>query len=440
MHYQKLFHATKPIMISSYKKNEKTMKQVLIFCMILLALGCKKLELTGIKNNSNMKEIKLPSGSDKIIKATSDFGIDIFKRIVNDESVDANIFVSPTSISLALSMTLNGAVGSTKDSMIYALRLPNYSIDEINSINQQLMQGLTTADDKVIMTIANSIWYRQGFDVKTDFIQVNTKYYDAEVEALDFSQSNAKDVINGWVENKTNGKIKDLIENISPADVMFLIDAIYFKGTWTIAFAKNSTEDEQFTLNDGSQKTVQMMNMKDSLAYFENDLSQAVQLDYGRGNFSMVVFLPKANHTTGDIVSSMNYDNWQSWMNSFRFQTVGLKMPKFSFDYYKNLNDVLIGMGMGIAFSDAADFTGITPGGGIAISYVKQKSFLEVDEEGTEAAAATVVAVISTANPVEQPDQTKYMTVDHPFIFAIREKSTNSIVFLGKVSDPEYQE
>jgi serine protease inhibitor len=414
------------------------MKHIFFFIIHFMAIACKKSDSDNINPDVNNNAIKLPAGGERVIASSNNFGLDIFRKVIDDEPIANNVFISPTSISLALSMTWNGADGTTKDSMAYALRFPNLQDDEINNINKELITGLTTADNKVILNIANSIWYRQDFQVEQDFVTVNKNYYDAEVRALDFASSGAKDVINNWVEDKTNGKIRNMVDNIPSEARMFLIDAIYFKGTWKIAFVKQTTQEAQFTLADGSQKTVQMMNMKDSLGYFENDVFQAVQLDYGSGNFSMVVLLPKENHVTGDILASMTSTNWQNWMNSFEPHQVGLKMPKFKFEYFKELNDILAGMGMGIAFTDMADFTRINPEGNLLISYVKHKTFLEVDEEGTEAAAATIVGIWAVSYP--ESDPTKYMTVDHPFIFAIREKSTNAIVFIGRVSNPEYQE
>ena len=429
-----MFHLSEE---TSYNLKINTMNRILIFALLAITVSCKKSETDIVDPQPGYKAIDLPAKAEMIISSSNNFGLEIFQKIVGDEPVSMNVFISPTSLSLALSMTWNGAAGKTKDSMAYALRLPLLSDSQINSINQELMHGLITADPVVNLTIANSIWYRQEFEVEQNFIQVNRDYYDAEVSALDFTASNARDLINNWVENKTNGKIKDLIDEIKPTDLMYLIDAIYFKGTWKIAFDKDKTADALFTLSDGNQKTVQMMNMKDTIGYFENDLFQAAELEYGTGNFSMIVLLPKNNHVPGDILSEMTPENWQNWISSFSAHEVGIKLPKFKFDYDKKLNDILTEMGMGIAFSDNADFTRINSGGNLLIDLVKQKTFVDVNEEGTEAAAATVVVVAPTAIIL---DSTKYMSVDHPFIFAIREKSTNSIVFLGRVADPEYSE
>jgi serine protease inhibitor len=352
------------------------MKRILIITLLIVAVACKKSETDIVDPASKYKVVELPARGEMVISSSNEFGLEIFRTIVSDEPVGKNIFISPTSLSLALSMTWNGAADITKDSMAFALRMPALSDTEINSINQKLIHGLVSADQKVTLTIANSIWYKQDFEVEQNFIEVNRDYYDAEVSALDFSASNAKDIINTWVENKTNGKIKDLIDEIKPTDLMYLIDAIYFKGTWKIAFDKDKTADALFTLNDGSQKTVRMMNMKDTVGYFENDLFQAVELDYGAGNFSMLVFLPKNNHVPADILSKMTPENWQNWISSFSAHEVGIQLPKFKFDYDKKLNDILSEMGMGIAFSDNADFTRINSGGNLKIDLDRKSTRL----------------------------------------------------------------
>jgi serpin B len=413
------------------------MKNTMIFCVLLFFSACNQSDKDIVTTDPTIHAIELSAGGDMIVNSSNNFGLDIFQKIILNEPEDKNVFISPTSISLALAMTWNGANGTTLDSMAYALRFPDLPENEINTINHELIEGLTTADEKVQLFIANSIWYRQDFQVEQDFIDVNQNYYDAEVRSLDFASPDAKDIINGWVEDKTNDKIKDLISEINPEHVMFLIDAIYFKGIWKTGFDEECTKDSLFYLNDGAEKTVRMMNMLDTIPYLENDLFQAVELDYGIGNFSMIILLPQSNHTVNDLVTELTSENWLTWMDSFTDQEVGFLLPKFSFDYEKELNDVLTDMGMGIAFiRNIADFTRINSNGNLYIDYVKHKSFVEVNEEGTEAAAATVVAVGETSIP-GNPPQIKYMTVNRPFVFVIREKSTQAIVFIGRVANPE---
>ncbi|MBN2522268.1 MAG: serpin family protein [Bacteroidales bacterium] len=402
-----------------------------IFGIALLGLSCEK---NPGPSTGEPVDIHISAGGGDVIESSNEFGFDLFNAILADEPVEKNVMISPVSISLALAMTYNGANGDTEDSMAYALRMDHLSSDDINLTYKELMEGLKSVDEKVIMEIANSIWYRQDFNVEQGFLDINQQYYNAEISELDFSSPDARDIINNWVSDHTHGKIPSIVDYISPDDVMFLINAIYFNGIWKKEFDPESTSPETFILPGGTTKIVDMMNMKDTIDYMENDLMQMAELDYGRGNYSMLVMLPKGNLTPEELAQRINTESWQSWLAALSEKEVTLLLPKFTFDYEKRLNDVLSLMGMGIAFNTGkADFTGIYSPGGLFISRVKHKTFIEVDEEGTEAAAATVVAIsYSSYDPSEV-----FMTVNKPFLFAIREKTTNAIVFIGKVAEPQ---
>jgi len=213
---------------------------------------------------------------------------------------------------------------------------------------------------------------------------------------------------------------------------MFLINAIYFKANWKYEFDESKTTGISFRLADGSSKAVQAMNQKTDFGYFENDILQILEMPYGGEKFTMMVLLPKNNYSTGDIVAELTDENWNLWIQSLYETEINVTLPKFKFEFEKELNEMLIAMGMGVAFdADNADFSGINNQAQIFISKVKHKTFVDVNEEGTEAAAVTVVEMelTSTGN---------YFYADKPFLFAIREKSTNSILFIGKVADPVY--
>ena len=400
-----------------------------LFIIPIIVVSCSKTE---DKSGQDLKiaPIELATGGDNIVSSTNKFGFDLFQKIITIEPSNKNVFISPTSISLALAMTWNGARNTTADSMAQSLRFSDATNNEINAVFKSLIDGLTTVDEKVLLKIANSIWYRQGFTVEQDFITVNQNYYYSEVQSLDFNNPSSKNIINSWVEDKTNGKITNLIAEINPQDVMYLINAIYFKGIWQVKFDKAKTSDAPFYLSDGSLKNVPMMNIEDTINYYSNDLFRSVELDYGRGNYSMVILLPNTGKSTNDIINVLTTENWKEWTNGFLKTDIALTMPRFKFDYEITLNDILTGMGMGIAFSDNADFTGINRFGGLQISSVKHKAFVEVNEEGTEAAAATVVGIELTSFLGIN------LCINRPFIFAIREKYTGTVVFLGRVSDP----
>jgi serpin B len=381
----------------------------------------------------DIKPIDINEKCKELVQIDTRFGIDIFKLLAQSEN--GNFTISPLSISLALAMTYNGAVGETKTAMEEALRVNGFIPDEINQSYQTLVKALLEADPKVTIEIAQSIWYRLGYNVLSDFKTINQTYYNAEVNELDFSRSDAKDVINGWIETNTHDKIKDMISSVDPNHVMFLVNAIYFNGEWRSKFETKDTQKRGFTKEDGTAINVDMMQKKDSANYFSNEIFSAVEMPYGRGNFNMVVLLPGEGKKCSDIFNVLTPENWTSWMRSFVMtEDVSIWLPKFKDEYEVKLNDVLTAMGMGITFTPEADFSGINGDGGIYIDYVQHNTFIDVNEKGTEAAAATVVAINELAMPMN-PE----FHVDHPFIFAITEKETGAILFIGKMVAPSYK-
>ncbi|HPR32048.1 MAG TPA: serpin family protein [Prolixibacteraceae bacterium] len=403
---------------------------------ILLPLFVFGLFLTSCDENviDDPKVIDLDLKSKELVAADNAFGIDLFKKILSEE--EDNFTLSPLSISLALAMTYNGAKGETKAAMEEALRVSGLTTDEINASYQSLVKALLEADPKVTLEIAQSIWYRMGYNVLDTFKEVNQTYYDAEVNELDFSRSDAKDIMNGWIEEKTHDKIKNMIAEVKPDHVMFLINAVYFNGEWTYKFDRKDTRKQDFVMQNGNTIEVDMMTKTDSVNYQSNELFSAIEMPYGRGNFTMVVLLPNSDKTCADVADELTPDNWKSWMESFSPVTeLDIQFPKFKDEYKIKLNDVLSAMGMGIAFNPGADFSGINRSGGIWIDYVQHNTFIDVSEKGTEAAAATVVAMIETAMP-----SPPVFHVNRPFIYAITEKETGAILFLGRIVQPEYAE
>lgn len=373
--------------------------------------------------------IELDLKSQQLVEADNAFGLDIFQRL--NASEDGNFMVSPLSVSQALAMTYNGAEGETKTAMEDALKVAGLTSDEINQSYQTLVDALLKADNRVTLDIAQSIWYRQGFYVEPGFITTNQNYYDAEVSELDFGRSDALDIINGWIETQTHDKIKNMIKRIDPNHVMFLINAIYFKGSWQSKFDAENTTQKPFYVDADKTVNVDMMQKSDSVMYQQNDLFAAIEMPYGRGNFNMVVLLPNSDKNIDDVAVELTAENWDAWMNSFHaVNDLNVQLPKFKAEYEVRLNDVLSAMGMEIAFTPGADFSGIDGNGNIWIDYVQHNTFVEVNEEGTEAAAATVVAMIyNAAMPTS-------FNANRPFIYAIAEKETGAILFIGKIVQP----
>ncbi|MBN2806871.1 MAG: serpin family protein [Prolixibacteraceae bacterium] len=396
-----------------------------IIASVFFLISCNKLI-------DDPKPIELNQKSQLLVEADNDFGIDLFREINETESGNFNI--SPLSVSLALAMTYNGAEGETKAAMEEALRLSELTTDEINQSYQSLVKALLEADPKVTLEIAKSIWYRLGYNVLDDFKTVNQTYYNAEVNELDFGRSDAKDIMNGWIEDNTHGKIKDMIKEINPDHVMFLINALYFNGEWQNKFEKSNTQKRDFNTSDLKVVQVNMMQKEDSVLYMANDLFTSIQMPYGRGNFNMVVLLPNEGKTCNELTSEFNAENWKKWMSSFQMTyDVDIWLPKFKDEYKIKLNDVLSAMGMELAFTPAADFSGINGEGDIWIDYVQHNTFIDVSEKGTEAAAATVVAIVELAMPINTQ-----FHADRPFIYAITEKETGAILFIGKMAEPQY--
>jgi len=396
---------------------------VIIIASAVLLFSCEKSPVT----------FPVSKKQQNLIDADNNFGFELLKQINASSSYDKNLFISPLSVSMALSMTMNGAKGTTLDGMKAAMQVPSLTTTEINEINKFLLDKLLSLDPKVALSIANSIWYNQGFSVLPDFLNVNKDYYYAQVNELNFSDPLAIDVINGWVSDQTNKKIPKIINQIDPEDVMFLINAIYFKGEWTNKFDKSKTSDGDFELPTGDIKSVPFMNQKVTARYCENDKYQALELPYGKKNYNMIIMLPKDSYTINNMITDLNTNSWNDLKNSLtQTDNINVKLPKFKFEYELNMNDVLSAMGMQEAFSDHADFTGINPAGNLYISEVIHKSFVEVNEEGTEAAAATSVGISFTSMPQEV-----WFLANKPFLFFITEKNTSCILFIGKITNPK---
>ena len=374
---------------------------------------------------------ELTSLEKELTSSSSEFGFQVFRKILQDQP-DSNLFISPLSISMALGMTYNGAEGETENAMRTTLGYGDLSDEQINTNYASLINLLINRDDKVQMDIANSIWIREGFPVQQDFIDLNKKYFNARVDNMNFSSSEAVEIINNWVSQNTNGKIEKIINKIDPLVVMYLINAIYFKAFWQYPFDTEQTSEGWFTKKNGDSVLCAFMQQENSFQYLETDKFQSVDLAYGEGSFSMSLLLPKSGYTVADIISDLNKNEWDTLTDQFSPVTVIIKMPKFTLEYNITLNEVLKSLGMGIAFDEInADFSDINPDYQLYISNVLHKSFIQVDEKGTEAAAVTSVEISFTSVPMT-------VSFNRPFLFIIRERSSNTILFMGVLQEPEW--
>jgi serpin B len=368
-----------------------------------------------------------------IIESSNDFSFDIFARI-NEADPDKNLFISPLSISTALSMTANGAVGETKTGIKSTLHQGDLTDEEINISYKSLANYLTNLDPKVIMQLANSNWYKDDYHIKETFKNILLEYYDAEVKSADFSNPNTKDQINNWIEDKTNGKISEMLDEIPADAVMYLINAIYLKATWRYKFDENKTEKQNFYLSDGSAVKTDMMFSEGATVnvYYHADYT-FVELPYGNGQFTFSIILPKDSRKLDQIIEELDMDQLDGMIDLADTATYEVYLPKFKTEYKITLNEVLSAMGMEQSFGGAADFSQLFEENlDLFISKVLHQSFIEVDEEGTEAAAATVVQVELTSIGGGKPK----IIADHPFAYFIREKHSNTILFAGKLLDP----
>lgn len=403
---------------------------VLLSSLMILAGSCKK-------EKEPEKKINLSKDEMLMVGSSNTFGFDLFRYIEQNNESQENIMVSPLSIDYALFMAYNGAKGETKEQMKTLLHATGLTDEQFNQNNLNIMEALIGVDPLVQMKIANSIWHDTDFNVLSSFIQVNQAFYKAVVESLDFSDPQSVQIINNWVSEQTNGKIPTIIDGISEDAVLYLINAIYFKGQWKYQFDETLTMPRPFYKLDGTQSNPETMVSQAALRYYENEKFEAVELPYGQGNYSMVVLLPKTSSNPSEVISLMNSQNWDSWIEGMAEQeSVVVNLPRFTFSYEMSLNSTLQGLGMTNAFiPEIADFSGITTQMEIFISRVIHKTFVEVNEQGTEAAAVTAIEFENTSVLPDEPEP-KYFYVDRPFVFVIRERDTNAVLFAGKVMEP----
>ncbi|MEW6652254.1 MAG: serpin family protein [Bacteroidota bacterium] len=367
----------------------------------------------------------------QLVGSSDNFSFKLFKTVYNTEP-GKNLFISPLSVSMALGMTMNGADGTTYEAMKSALALNAFTRQQANETYQSLMGLLGSIDSKVTMNIANSIWYDKNFSFQTDFIETNKKYFNAVVNAMNFQDPATIDVINKWVKAATKDKIEKIVEQISPQTIMFLINAIYFKGSWKYQFEKSKTYDDYFTTHEGKQVSVKMMQQENDFSTYTNSLFTAVNLPYSSGSYSMMLFLPNNNKKLKDVADFLTKENFDTISKNFSVSKKNLFLPRFKLEYKIKLNDALIALGMGEAFDPSkANFKKLYNGFGNAyISEVLHKTYVDVNEEGTEAAAVTSVEIGVTSI---LDNNIKF---NKPFLFLIREKNSGSILFIGTVNNP----
>ena len=387
-------------------------------------------------SQSSIKSHESPNDvNPKLIEANTRFSFKLFSEILKQQG-NENIFISPASIAIALSITYNGSSGQTQQAIAQTLQLQGISLQEVNQANAALKASLANPDPKVQLSIANSLWAKDGEPLKPEFMQKIHKFYGAEAKNINFGDPTVVSIINDWVKQSTNGKIDKIIDRVEPDSVFVLLNAIHFLGTWTYPFPKHATQERPFTLLNGTQKLQPLMLRQIYGAkYYENDMFQAISLPYGEKRLSMYIFLPNKGVSLTKFYENMNAENWEKWMSEFNAkkqnydepQIVYIGLPRFKLEYEIDLENPLKALGMEVAFSKGADFSAMTPLP-LWISLIKHKTFVEVNEEGTEAAAVTAGG--GTRGGVA-------MIVDRPFFCAIRDDLTGAILFMGSIVEPK---
>ena len=373
----------------------------------------------------------LTPAEEMVIGRSNTFGFDLLKEVDQARPVsEPNVILSPLSATMALGMALEGADGETFSAIRDALRFQGLSREEINASYRGLLDLLLDLDPEVELGIANSAWSRQGFPFISSYFDAVTTNFDAEVQELDFDDPGAKGIINAWVSEKTNGRITEIIDGISPLDILFLINAVYFQGRWTTQFDKGDTYQGSFRLASGESVTVPTMSAEEMPMRFGTvDGIQVGELPFGGDAFAMTLAVPPQNQSVDDLVAQLDDDRWNELLDATSEGEFPVRLPKFELKWDGLLKGALSAMGMGPAFVPQADFSRMTPALDAYISEVRQKTFMKVDEEGTVAAAVTSVTVGITSIPLG-------LYVDRPFLLAIRERLSGAILFLGVVRDP----
>ncbi|HHV39777.1 MAG: serpin family protein [Bacteroidales bacterium] len=385
------------------------------------------------RNDSiDRQDIVLTKAQQDVLDRSQVFAIDFFKEM-GKEQEKGNLFVSPLSLSLALSAVTNGAEGSTQEQMKAVLGFQDFSLEQMNGFYKKLIPALQKADRQVTLHSANAVWIEKAFPVKKPFLDALQHYYKASVNKLDFRDGKAPGIINKWCKDNTNGMIPEIIDRVDPSYKLFYTNALYFKGDWKSTFDKKHSQEGLFRNGTGQASEVVFMEQTQTFPYYEEDRVALAEFPYGNEAFSMVIALPAEGVTAEECLQSLTLEKWHSWMESLSPVELHVRMPRFELEYDSEdmMIPVLSRMGMDIAFDGSrADFSNISdiP---LFIDLIKQNARIKVDEKGTEAAAVTIIGVRYTSiGPAPVP-----FYIDRPFILFIKEKSTGTLLFTGLVRE-----
>jgi serpin B len=400
---------------------------IALFAAMLSAAGCNKspvLSTVPIDSTSNSLRISAPFADQ-----TTQFAFDVAGRVNQQGGTDKNMFLSPLSLHIVLGMLLNGADGQTAQAIQKTLKLDAQTLSEANQTYQSLLSNLPKTDPQVTLTLANSIWYRNTFSVMQSFQELLKQTFGATVSAENFDDPVTTSKINAWASEKTNGRIPKVIDQIQSDNVLFALNALYFKGNWQTQFKAEQTYDAPFRLMSGQETTVRMMRQKTPMRRAFREGYTAFELPYGNDQFAMTVLLPAEGRSADSLLQAYTASEWTTVQQNMMKASMDIGLPKFTMSYETQLNTVLSAMGMSNAFTNQANFSKINPTERLLLSFVKQNTFIAVDEQGTEAAAVTTGGVSTTS--VQLP-----ILCDRPFVFVIHERTTKTVLFVGKIANP----
>ena len=435
-----------------------------LFVLVILVLSAVKCSEKSTESISepviNRTTAELTPQEKSAISSSNKFGMNLFRELTAQIAATDNIFLSPLSVSYALALCYNGANGETREAIGSTLEMADLSLEELNQAYYAATKILMQADPEVDFRLANSFWSRQGKVIQPGFIDLAKTYFSARVEEIDFQAPNAADIINAWVEEATNGKITDMVEPpISASTAAMLFNAIYFKGSWMYEFDTEHTHDRTFHLADGTDTQCQMMYMGQedclvqppgynypitdtNITMYEDNNVFVLGMPYGRGDFRMSIIIPNRwfgypNNDTArsidEVIAGLTPEKWAAWTSGGTPYEFDLALPKFKFRDDIGLTELLKALGMEIAFNrNEADFSNLFVDGVGWIDEVKQKTFIQVDEHGTEAAAVTQVVFADAVPP--------QIICDRPFLVVIHEDNSGAILFMGRIANPVWEE
>lgn len=391
-----------------------------------MLFGCTS---DNVNPGNEVTPVEIPAA---VSTGTTTFAFNFLHTLQKTQQAEENLFVSPLSLHMALGMLLNGAEDETATEIQKALQMDAVSMSDLNAAYKTLINDLPVADSKVSLGLANSVWSRNDFTVENEFQSILKNSFEAQVTSLPFDNA-AKDRINKWASDHTNGKIKQVLDQIRPDHVMFLLNALYFKGDWKTKFDSKKTRDVPFTLENGQTKTVKMMYASSDFKVGGGNNYLAVRLPYANGQFNMTLLIPRGQNTIDEVLKEITGESWTRLDKNMIESGVTVGLPRFTLNYSAQLKSTLQAMGIDKVFAPGAELGKINKSEKLIVDFVKQDTYLGIDEQGTEAAAVTSIGMATTSTGQEPPSY----ICDRPFGIVISENTSNTILFMGRIKSPD---